>query len=37
MISVVLDSTITCPACGHKKNEMMPTNACEWFYECEHC
>jgi len=37
MISVVLDSTITCPACGHRKNETMPTNACEWFYECEHC
>jgi hypothetical protein len=37
MISVVLDSTVTCPVCGHKKDETMPVNACVWFYECEHC
>ncbi|WP_082855424.1 GDCCVxC domain-containing (seleno)protein [Paraburkholderia phytofirmans] len=37
MISVVLDSIITCPVCGHRKAETMPTNACVWFYECEHC
>ncbi|WP_236061009.1 GDCCVxC domain-containing (seleno)protein [Paraburkholderia domus] len=37
MISVVLDSTITCPTCGHKKDETMPTDACVWCYECEHC
>lgn len=34
---VELESTITCPNCGHKKTEMMPTNACEFFYECENC
>jgi hypothetical protein len=34
---VELQSTITCPNCGHKKTEMMPTNACEFFYECEKC
>lgn len=34
---VELKSTITCPNCGHKKAEMMPTNACEFFYECEKC
>lgn len=32
-----LQSTITCPACGHQKLEAMPTNACQWFYECESC
>nr|WP_168788723.1 GDCCVxC domain-containing (seleno)protein [Paraburkholderia aromaticivorans] len=37
MISVVLDSIITCPACGHREAETMSTNACVWFYECEHC
>jgi hypothetical protein len=37
MTAVVLDSTIMCPACGHRKNETMPTDACAWFYECEHC
>ncbi|MDH3711852.1 MAG: hypothetical protein OER04_18330 [Cyclobacteriaceae bacterium] len=30
-------STITCPACGHKKEEMMPTNACLYYYECQNC
>lgn len=33
----VLQSTITCPNCGHVKEETMPTNACQWFYECEGC
>lgn len=35
--TVELKSTITCPNCRHKKAEMMPTNACEFFYECENC
>ncbi|WP_038034461.1 GDCCVxC domain-containing (seleno)protein [Thermopetrobacter sp. TC1] len=33
----VLHSTITCPHCGHKKTETMPTDACQWFYECTGC
>jgi hypothetical protein len=37
MTAVVLDSTITCPACGHRKEETMLTDVCVWFYECEHC
>lgn len=37
MQKVDLNSTITCPECGHSKNEKMPTNACQWFYECESC
>jgi hypothetical protein len=37
MTEVVLQSTLTCPACGHVKEETMPTDACQWFYECEHC
>ncbi|RDK06169.1 GDCCVxC domain-containing (seleno)protein [Cupriavidus lacunae] len=32
-----LQSTITCPSCGHSKTETMPTDACQWFYECEGC
>ncbi|MCL9809827.1 GDCCVxC domain-containing (seleno)protein [Flavobacterium luminosum] len=35
--TVELKSTITCPKCGHKKDEIMPTNACEFFYECKNC
>ena len=32
-----LQSIITCPKCGYQKNETMPTNACQYFYECENC
>jgi len=32
-----LESRITCPHCGHTKTETMPTNACQWFYECTAC
>ncbi len=35
--TVELESTITCPTCGHKKKEIMPTDACQFFYECEQC
>ena len=34
---VVLQSLITCPSCGHQKMETMPTDACQFFYECENC
>ncbi|WP_082098293.1 GDCCVxC domain-containing (seleno)protein [Sulfuricella sp. T08] len=33
----VLESIITCPHCGHSKHETMPTDACQWFYECTSC
>jgi hypothetical protein len=32
-----LQSTITCPHCGHQKTETMPTDACLYFYECPNC
>ena len=35
--SVELKSTLTCPNCEHKKDEIMPTDACQFFYECENC
>ncbi len=31
----ILTSTLTCPNCGHRKTETMPTDACQWFYDCE--
>ncbi len=34
---VILESELTCPDCGLKKRETMPTDACQWFYECEQC
>jgi hypothetical protein len=32
-----LKSVITCPQCGFQKEEAMPTDACQHFYECPHC
>lgn len=35
--AVELESTLTCPECGNSKVETMPTDSCQWFYECEAC
>ena len=32
-----LQSTITCPQCGARSTETMPTNACIYFHECASC
>ncbi|WP_111593228.1 GDCCVxC domain-containing (seleno)protein [Chitinophaga dinghuensis] len=32
-----LKSIITCPNCQYQKEEIMPTDACQYFYECESC
>lgn len=37
MNDVILESTLTCPSCGYAKTEIMPTDACQWFYECPQC
>ncbi|MEN8175779.1 MAG: GDCCVxC domain-containing (seleno)protein [Pseudomonadota bacterium] len=37
MSMIVLESVITCPHCGHRKREHMPTDACQWYYECTGC
>jgi hypothetical protein len=34
---VTLKSVITCPTCGHRAEETMPTNACLFFYDCSAC
>lgn len=34
---VETESRLTCPECGHQKTEQMPTDACAFFYVCEHC
>ena len=36
-MSVVLESMLTCPECGARKTEIMPTDACLYFYECTSC
>ena len=32
-----LVSTLTCPACGFAATETMPTDACQFFYDCRGC
>jgi len=34
---IILTSTITCPECGHQQSEVMPSDACQWFYQCRQC
>ena len=33
----ILQSTLTCPECGAVKTETMPTDACQYFYDCTGC
>jgi len=35
--ALVLESVLTCPACGHRSVERMPENACIHFHECAAC
>ncbi|EJM95691.1 hypothetical protein PMI34_00801 [Pseudomonas sp. GM74] len=37
MSAVILESVLTCPHCGFAKREAMPTDACQFFYECGSC
>jgi hypothetical protein len=34
---VNLNSTITCPSCGHQSVETMPTDFCQYLYDCSNC
>ncbi|HUO54004.1 MAG TPA: GDCCVxC domain-containing (seleno)protein [Rhodoblastus sp.] len=34
---MILTSTLTCPHCGHRSLEAMPTDACVHFYQCAAC
>lgn len=33
----IAHSTITCPECGHQSKDLMPTDACQFFYDCKGC
>lgn len=33
----ILESILSCPQCGHRRKERMPTDACQFFYECTAC
>ncbi len=36
-MSAHLESLLTCPHCGVARTETMPTDACQYFYECTGC
>jgi len=33
----ILISVLTCPKCGTEHTEIMPTDACQFFYQCSAC
>ena len=37
MGAIITKSVITCPTCGFNKEETMPEDSCQFFYECENC
>jgi hypothetical protein len=34
---IIAESTITCPYCGFKQKERMPSDSCVIFYVCLNC
>lgn len=34
---IIYDSEITCPECWCISTEKMPTDSCQFFYECKNC
>jgi len=36
-MNIKTQSRITCPECGATKQEEMPTDACQFYYECTNC
>ncbi len=37
MTTTIAESTITCPNCGNQSKETMPTDSCQFFWECPEC
>ncbi len=35
--SILFNAIITCPVCSHKEKELMPADACQYFYKCTNC
>jgi hypothetical protein len=37
MSTATLNSTLSCPQCGHRSIETMPIDACAFFHVCAGC
>lgn len=35
--TILTESTLTCPECGYQSKEEMPTDSCQFFWECPNC
>jgi len=36
-VQIRTSAVVTCPNCGASRTEDMPTDACQFFYECTSC
>ena len=36
-MNTVLESVVTCPVCGGESAATMPTDACQFFWDCPRC
>ena len=34
---MIIESTLTCPVCGHARKLVMPIDACVISYDCANC
>ncbi|MDR9410252.1 MAG: GDCCVxC domain-containing (seleno)protein [Balneolaceae bacterium] len=37
MSGVIVKSILTCPNCNRSSEQPMPTDSCQYFWECEYC
>jgi hypothetical protein len=37
IVNVISESTLTCPYCGFLERVKMPTNYCQFLFECTAC
>jgi uncharacterized C2H2 Zn-finger protein len=35
--NIIRESVLTCPECGAQTQETMPTDSCQYFYQCPQC
>ncbi len=35
--TILTESTLNCPECGYQSKEKMPTDSCQFFWECPNC
>ena len=36
-METITKATLTCPECKHEQGLEIPTNACQFFFECVNC